>query len=185
MHRLHEDDLVGHVLAQEDWEVVRSAEIREDDETPPLDAELRRLRFTLRRQGRPGSCARFSTPPLDQLDPATFDKVELIQYVRKLCRFYVAVRLAIGMTTIHSFVNDKYNYRFSEIFVGTAKLSYPVRGWVAWGGLPPPLPAGLGQIFFQVWTPSHMSTDTLRYFPQDGRIGGSSGKCRLNPAALV
>jgi len=23
MHRLHEDDLTGHVLAQEEWEVVR------------------------------------------------------------------------------------------------------------------------------------------------------------------
>src|SRR5207249_4321456 len=33
MHRLHEDDLVGHVLAQEDWEVVRFPAIAEADET--------------------------------------------------------------------------------------------------------------------------------------------------------
>ena len=33
MHRLHEDDLVGHVLAQEDWEVLRFPAIAEEDET--------------------------------------------------------------------------------------------------------------------------------------------------------
>jgi hypothetical protein len=32
MHRLHEDDLAGHVLAQEDWEVARFPAIAEDDE---------------------------------------------------------------------------------------------------------------------------------------------------------
>jgi predicted phage terminase large subunit-like protein len=32
MHRLHEDDLAGHVLAQEPWEVVRLPAIVEDDE---------------------------------------------------------------------------------------------------------------------------------------------------------
>ena len=37
MHRLHEDDLVGHVLAQEDWEVVRFPAIAEDDETQTVD----------------------------------------------------------------------------------------------------------------------------------------------------
>src|SRR6516225_9475900 len=33
MHRLHEDDLVGHVLSQEDWEIVRLPAIAEEDET--------------------------------------------------------------------------------------------------------------------------------------------------------
>src|SRR5215471_4781536 len=33
MHRLHEDDLTGHVLAQEEWEVVRFSAIAEADET--------------------------------------------------------------------------------------------------------------------------------------------------------
>jgi hypothetical protein len=32
MHRLHEDDLAGHVLAQEDWDVVRLPAIAEEDE---------------------------------------------------------------------------------------------------------------------------------------------------------
>jgi hypothetical protein len=32
MHRLHEDDLVGHVLAQEDWELVRLPAIAEEDQ---------------------------------------------------------------------------------------------------------------------------------------------------------
>src|SRR5208337_3793050 len=49
MHRLHEDDLVGHVLAQEDWEVVRLAAIAEDDETYPLDTELGPYIFTRQR----------------------------------------------------------------------------------------------------------------------------------------
>jgi predicted phage terminase large subunit-like protein len=37
MHRLHEDDLVGHVLGQEDWEVVSFPAIAEDDETQLVD----------------------------------------------------------------------------------------------------------------------------------------------------
>jgi hypothetical protein len=37
MHRLHEDDLVGHVLAQEEWEVVRFPAIAEDDESQLVD----------------------------------------------------------------------------------------------------------------------------------------------------
>jgi hypothetical protein len=32
MHRLHEDDLAGHVLTQEKWEVVRLPAIADDDE---------------------------------------------------------------------------------------------------------------------------------------------------------
>src|SRR5215469_16302790 len=37
MHRLHEDDLVGHVLALEDWEVVRFPAIAEADERYLID----------------------------------------------------------------------------------------------------------------------------------------------------
>ena len=33
MHRLHEDDLVGHVLAQEDWDILRLPAVAEDDES--------------------------------------------------------------------------------------------------------------------------------------------------------
>jgi hypothetical protein len=40
MDRLHEDDLAGHVLAQEDWEVVRFLAIAEEGETHPLDTGL-------------------------------------------------------------------------------------------------------------------------------------------------
>ena len=32
IHRLHEDDLAGHVMAQEDWDVVRLPAIAEEDE---------------------------------------------------------------------------------------------------------------------------------------------------------
>jgi hypothetical protein len=49
MHRLHEDDLVGHVLAQEDWEAVRFPAIAEDDETWAFDTELGRHSFTRQR----------------------------------------------------------------------------------------------------------------------------------------
>jgi predicted phage terminase large subunit-like protein len=37
MQRLHEDDLVGHVLEQESWEVVRFAAIAEEDEVHEFD----------------------------------------------------------------------------------------------------------------------------------------------------
>src|SRR5205814_3540109 len=40
MHRLHEDDLAGHVLAQEPWEVVRLPAIAEEDEVWPIDTAL-------------------------------------------------------------------------------------------------------------------------------------------------
>src|SRR5215469_3840124 len=37
MQRLHEDDLVGHVLAQEPWEVVRFPAIAEADEVHQIE----------------------------------------------------------------------------------------------------------------------------------------------------
>ena len=40
MHRLHEDDLVGHVPAQEPWEVLCFPAIAEDDETHLIEAYL-------------------------------------------------------------------------------------------------------------------------------------------------
>jgi predicted phage terminase large subunit-like protein len=49
MHRLHEDDLVGHVLAQEDWEIVRLPAIAEDDETIVVDSLLGKRCFERRR----------------------------------------------------------------------------------------------------------------------------------------
>jgi predicted phage terminase large subunit-like protein len=49
MQRLHEEDLVGHVLAQEDWEVVRFAALAEDDEKVECDTFLGPLRVHRRR----------------------------------------------------------------------------------------------------------------------------------------
>ena len=49
MHRLHEDDLVGHVLAQEDWEIVRLPAIAEEDETIVVDSLLGERCFERRR----------------------------------------------------------------------------------------------------------------------------------------
>jgi hypothetical protein len=46
MHRLHEDDLAGYVMAQEDWDVVRFRAIAEDDEIWALDNELGQFVFT-------------------------------------------------------------------------------------------------------------------------------------------
>jgi hypothetical protein len=52
MHRLHEDDLVGHVTAQEDWDIVRFPAIAEADETHVIDTSAGPRIFT-RRQGEP------------------------------------------------------------------------------------------------------------------------------------
>jgi predicted phage terminase large subunit-like protein len=49
MHRLHEDDLVGHVLGQEDWELVRLPAIAEADETILYDSRLGQRCFERRR----------------------------------------------------------------------------------------------------------------------------------------
>ena len=50
MQRLHEDDLVGHVLAQEPWEVVRFPAIAEQDEVHEIETILGPRTF-MRRQG--------------------------------------------------------------------------------------------------------------------------------------
>ena len=67
MHRLHEDDLTGHVLEAEAWEVVRFPAIAETDETHALET-----RFPRRGAGnrcRPASPARRGSP-LNRLDPS-------------------------------------------------------------------------------------------------------------------
>jgi predicted phage terminase large subunit-like protein len=48
MQRLHEDDLVGHVLEQENWEVVSFSAIAERDEEYIIETPLGRRRFTRR-----------------------------------------------------------------------------------------------------------------------------------------
>ena len=49
MHRLHEDDLVGHVLAQEAWETVCFPAIAEADEALLVDTVLGPQHFARRR----------------------------------------------------------------------------------------------------------------------------------------
>jgi predicted phage terminase large subunit-like protein len=66
MHRLHEDDLVGHVLAQEDWEVVRFPAIAEEDETWAVETMWGPRRFT-RRPGEALHPAREPPPMLEQI----------------------------------------------------------------------------------------------------------------------
>src|SRR5580704_6986177 len=64
MQRLHEDDLVGHVLGQEQWEVVSFPAIAETDEEHQIETIWEARRFT-RRQGEPLHPDR---EPLDTLD---------------------------------------------------------------------------------------------------------------------
>jgi hypothetical protein len=66
MHRLHEDDLVGHVTAQEDWEIVRFPAIAEADETHVIDT-LAGPRIFARRQGEALHPAREPLAMLEQI----------------------------------------------------------------------------------------------------------------------
>jgi predicted phage terminase large subunit-like protein len=66
MHRLHEDDLVGHVLAQEDWEVVRFPAIAEADERYLIDT-LAGPRVFTRARGEALHPARESIHMLEQI----------------------------------------------------------------------------------------------------------------------
>ena len=56
MQRLHEDDLVGHVLEQEQWEVVSFPAIAEQDETFPIETPYGRA--ALHAAPRAGCCTR-------------------------------------------------------------------------------------------------------------------------------
>ena len=64
MQRLHEDDLVGHVLAQEPWEVIRFPAIGEEDEVHEIETILGPRTFTRRR----GEALHPEREPLDTLD---------------------------------------------------------------------------------------------------------------------
>jgi predicted phage terminase large subunit-like protein len=66
MHRLHEDDLVGHVLAQEDWDILRLPAIAEDDESIAVDTRLGPRRFD-RRRGEALHPVREPVPMLEQI----------------------------------------------------------------------------------------------------------------------
>ena len=45
MHRLHEDDLAGHVLTQEPWEVVRLPAIADEEELHRVETVFGRQSF--------------------------------------------------------------------------------------------------------------------------------------------
>ena len=64
MQRLHEDDLVGRVLAQEPWQVLSFPAIAEVDEVHEIETILGPRRFT-RRQGE---ALHPDREPLDVLD---------------------------------------------------------------------------------------------------------------------
>ena len=64
MQRLHEDDLVGHVLAQEPWEVVCFPAIAEADEVHEIETILGPQTFTRRR----GDALHPEREPLETLD---------------------------------------------------------------------------------------------------------------------
>jgi len=63
MQRLHQDDLVGHVLSQGDWEVLSFPAIAERDEVHLIDSPLGRRRFE-RKQGQALQPARESLETL-------------------------------------------------------------------------------------------------------------------------
>jgi hypothetical protein len=64
MQRLHEDDLVGHVLTQEPWEVLSFPSIAEQDERHEIETILGPRSFTRRR----GEALHPEREPLDTLD---------------------------------------------------------------------------------------------------------------------
>jgi hypothetical protein len=64
MHRLHEDDLTGHVLAQEDWEIVRPPAAAEDNETLAIETDLGGSHL-------PGGAARHCIPRVSRWPPST------------------------------------------------------------------------------------------------------------------
>jgi predicted phage terminase large subunit-like protein len=66
MHRLHEDDLVGHVQGQEEWEVVRFPAIAEADEIHRIDT-LAGPRIFTRRRGDALHSEREPLPMLEQI----------------------------------------------------------------------------------------------------------------------
>src|SRR5437667_445706 len=66
MHRLHEDDLAGHVLEQEPWEVVRLPAIADEDELHRFEGVFRQQSFG-RKAGEPLHAAREPPEMLEQI----------------------------------------------------------------------------------------------------------------------
>src|SRR6201982_1426033 len=64
MQRLHEDDLVGHVLGQEEWEIIRFPAIAETDEVHEIETVFGARSFAR----RCGDALHLEREPLDVLD---------------------------------------------------------------------------------------------------------------------
>ena len=79
MQRLHQDDLVGHVLEQDQWEVVSFPAIAEEDETHIIDSPFGRRRFH-RKQGDALQPEREPKPVLESLRRNLGEYVFLSQY---------------------------------------------------------------------------------------------------------
>src|SRR3954453_20652939 len=67
MQRLHEDDLIGHLLAKEDWEVLSFPAIAEEDEVHRIETIWGPRRFTRRR----GEALHPDREPLEILEHIT------------------------------------------------------------------------------------------------------------------
>lgn len=79
MQRLHQDDLVGHVLEQDKWEVVSFPAIAEEDETHIIDGPFGRRHF-YRKQGEALQPEREPKPVLESLRRNLGEYVFLSQY---------------------------------------------------------------------------------------------------------
>jgi len=79
MQRLHQDDLVGHVLEHGDWEVLSFPAIAEEDETHVIDTPLGRRLFT-RRVGDILQSERESRETLDAMRRSLGDYSFAAQY---------------------------------------------------------------------------------------------------------
>ena len=81
MHRLHEDDLVGHVLAHEGWEVVAFPAIAEEDETHVIETRFGPREF--RRAAGEALSAREPLPILADIRATTTEDNFASQYQQR------------------------------------------------------------------------------------------------------
>jgi predicted phage terminase large subunit-like protein len=79
MQRLHQDDLIGHVLEQEDWEVVSFPAIAEEDETHCIQSAFGQ-RIVRRQQGEVLHPAREPVKTLRQMRQAMGEYTFVSQY---------------------------------------------------------------------------------------------------------
>jgi predicted phage terminase large subunit-like protein len=114
MQRLHEDDLVGHVLGQEKWEVVSLPAIAEQDEVHLIETPFGSRRFA-RKAGEPLHSARESLKTLQHIRQTVGDYSFAGQYLQ------APAPLGGGMVKV-----DWFN-RFDSN--GTPKFERIVQSW--------------------------------------------------------